>query len=243
MLNITISQKLVAVFSAIVLTFGLFAGYSILQLSTIQNNAEEITENVIPSVAIATDIGFAVQEQRLASLRLAYALMADDLPYQKISKTTLEQKMTEYRAAELAYSKLPVISPDDARMFDALKNAGREYSAMLNELIKVVESGDVATTEDMVKNRLSPLSVRVVQLSDDLQLENEREAANLTSLSNLVYDKSFTTSIMISVLVALLLIVVAYFLIKQIRNPLSVLQESIRQIAGGDLASSIDTKH
>ncbi|WP_277206492.1 methyl-accepting chemotaxis protein [Vibrio misgurnus] len=241
MLNMTIGQKLMAVFSAIVLTFGLFAGYSILQMSTIHGNAKKITDDVIPSVAIATDIGFAVQDQRLASLRLAYALMIDDLSYQKASKLILEQKMAEYSAAELAYSKLPVISPDDDRMFDALKNAAREYTGMLNKLIKIVESGDIVATDNMIKN-LTPLTQNVVQLSMELQLENERAAASLTNQSNLVYDKSFTTGIMISVLIALLLIVVAYFLIKQIRNPLSVLQESIRKIAGGDLASSIDTK-
>ncbi|MGL4545157.1 MAG: hypothetical protein ACRCUU_06290, partial [Plesiomonas sp.] len=112
MLNITIGQKLTAVFSAIVLTFGLFAGYSNLQMSTIHDTTKELTEKVIPSVAAATKIGFAVQDQRLASLRLAYALMIDDLSYQRASKLNLEQKMAEYSSAELAYGILPIISQD-----------------------------------------------------------------------------------------------------------------------------------
>ncbi|MGL4225128.1 MAG: methyl-accepting chemotaxis protein [Vibrio sp.] len=241
MLNITIGQKLTAVFSAIVLTFGLFAGYSNLQMSTIHDTTKELTEKVIPSVAAATKIGFAVQDQRLASLRLAYALMIDDLSYQRASKLTLEQKMAEYSSAELAYGILPIISQDDARIFDALKSAAREYAAMLNNLIKIVESGDIVATDNMIKN-LTPLTQNIVQLSMELQLENERMASVLTSQSNTVYDKSFATSIMISVLITLLVVVIAYFLIRQIRNPLFVLQESIRKIAGGDLASLIDTK-
>ena len=240
--KMTIGQKLTMAFTTLALLMLGFAWFATLQLSNIYRDASEVSDNIVPSIRASSQMHVSLLDARRAELNMVIDALGKDPDSLNSSTQSFEAAKSQYMAAEQRYGSMPFVSERDRNMFAELKTAAAKYFSAHGDLETAIRQGDIAKVQSLIKNESRAALEQAGQDGLELRKENDRVANLLTKQSEASYERAKLLSTTVGVLTLLFVVIVAWLLIRQIRNPVMTLLEQTRQVAAGNLTSQLDMK-
>ncbi|ANB54721.1 methyl-accepting chemotaxis protein [Aeromonas veronii] len=240
--KMTIGQKLTMAFTTLALLMLGFAWFATLQLSNIYRDASEVSDNIVPSIRASSQMHVALLDARRAELNMVIDALGKDPDSLNSSTQSFEAAKSQYMAAEQRYGSMPFVSERDRNMFAELKTAAAKYFSAHGDLETAIRQGDIAKVQSLIKNESRAALEQAGQDGLELRKENDRVANLLTKQSEASYERAKLLSTTVGALTLLFVVIVAWLLIRQIRNPVMTLLEQTRQVAAGNLTSQLDMK-
>ncbi|NJI08245.1 methyl-accepting chemotaxis protein [Aeromonas veronii] len=240
--KMTIGQKLTMAFTTLALLLLGFAWFATLQLSNIYRDASEVSDNIVPSIRASSQMHVSLLDARRAELNMVIDALGKDPDSLNSSTQSFEAAKSQYMAAEQRYGSMPFVSERDRNMFAELKTAAAKYFSAHGDLETAIRQGDIAKVQSLIKNESRAALEQAGQDGLELRKENDRVANLLTKQSEASYERAKLLSTTVGVLTLLFVVIVAWLLIRQIRNPVMTLLEQTRQVAAGNLTSQLDMK-
>ncbi|MFM5393323.1 methyl-accepting chemotaxis protein [Aeromonas veronii] len=238
----TIGQKLTMAFTTLALLMLGFAWFATLQLSNIYRDASEVSDNIVPSIRASSQMHVSLLDARRAELNMVIDSLGKDPDSLNSSTQSFEAAKSQYMAAEQRYGSMPFVSERDRNMFAELKTAAAKYFSAHGDLETAIRQGDIAKVQSLIKNESRAALEQAGQDGLELRKENDRVANLLTKQSEASYERAKLLSTTVGALTLLFVVIVAWLLIRQIRNPVMTLLEQTRQVAAGNLTSQLDMK-
>lgn len=240
--KMTIGQKLTMAFTTLALLMLGFAWFATLQLSNIYRDASEVSDNIVPSIRASSQMHVSLLDARRAELNMVIDSLGKDPDSLNSSTQSFEAAKSQYMAAEQRYGSMPFVSERDRNMFAELKTAAAKYFSAHGDLETAIRQGDIAKVQSLIKNESRAALEQAGQDGLELRKENDRVANLLTKQSEASYERAKLLSTTVGALTLLFVVIVAWLLIRQIRNPVMTLLEQTRQVAAGNLTSQLDMK-
>ncbi|HHQ4798949.1 TPA: methyl-accepting chemotaxis protein [Aeromonas veronii] len=240
--KMTIGQKLTMSFTTLALLMLGFAWFATLQLSNIYRDASEVSDNIVPSIRASSQMHVSLLDARRAELNMVIDALGKDPDSLNSSTQSFEAAKSQYMAAEQRYGSMPFVSERDRNMFAELKTAAAKYFSAHGDLETAIRQGDIAKVQSLIKNESRAALEQAGQDALELRKENDRVANLLTKQSEASYERAKLLSTTVGALTLLFVVIVAWLLIRQIRNPVMTLLEQTRQVAAGNLTSQLDMK-
>ncbi len=240
--KMTIGQKLTMAFTTLALLMLGFAWFATLQLSNIYRDASEVSDNIVPSIRASSQMHVSLLDARRAELNMVIDALGKDPDSLNSSTQSFEAAKSQYMAAEQRYGSMPFVSERDRNMFAELKTAAAKYFSAHGDLETAIRQGDIAKVQSLIKNESRAALEQAGQDGLELRKENDRVANLLTKQSEASYERAKLLSTAVGALTLLFVVIVAWLLIRQIRNPAMTLLEQTRQVAAGNLTSQLDMK-
>lgn len=240
--KMTIGQKLTMAFTTLALLMLGFAWFATLQLSNIYRDASEVSDNIVPSIRASSQMHVSLLDARRAELNMVIDALSKDPDSLNSSTQSFEAAKSQYMAAEQRYGSMPFVSERDRNMFAELKTAAAKYFSAHGDLETAIRQGDIAKVQSLIKNESRAALEQAGQDGLELRKENDRVANLLTKQSEASYERAKLLSTAVGALTLLFVVIVAWLLIRQIRNPVMTLLEQTRQVAAGNLTSQLDMK-
>ena len=240
--KMTIGQKLTMAFTTLALLMLGFAWFATLQLSNIYRDASEVSDNIVPSIRASSQMHVSLLDARRAELNMVIDALGKDPDSLNSSTQSFEAAKSHYMAAEQRYGSMPFVSERDRNMFAELKTAAAKYFSAHGDLETAIRQGDIAKVQSLIKNESREALEQAGQDGLELRKENDRVANLLTKQSEASYERAKLLSTTVGALTLLFVVIVAWLLIRQIRNPVMTLLEQTRQVAAGNLTSQLDMK-
>ncbi|MEZ6937770.1 methyl-accepting chemotaxis protein [Aeromonas sp. S12(2024)] len=240
--KMTIGQKLTMAFTTLALLMLGFAWFATLQLSNIYRDASEVSDNIVPSIRASSQMHVSLLDARRAELNMVIDALGKDPDSLNSSTQSFEAAKSQYVAAEQRYGSMPFVSERDRNMFAELKTAAAKYFSAHGDLETAIRQGDIAKVQSLIKNESRAALEQAGQDGLELRKENDRVANLLTKQSEASYERAKLLSTTVGALTLLFVVIVAWLLIRQIRNPVMTLLEQTRQVAAGNLTSQLDMK-
>lgn len=241
--KMTIGQKLILAFSALTLLMLSFAWFATTQLSNLYRTTSKITDEIIPSLQASTLLHVALLDARRAELTMVIDAMSNDHDSLNNNTKRFEAAKSGYTAAEQQYSTMPIVSDLDRELFLDLQAAAGKYFSTHDVLETSLRKGDITQVQSLVKNVSRKALEQAGQDGLDLRNENYRVATELTKMSEVSYDQAKLLSITVGAITLLFVVMLAWLLTRQIRNPVMALLEQTRHVATGNLTNKLDMKH
>ncbi|MFQ2195091.1 methyl-accepting chemotaxis protein [Aeromonas jandaei] len=238
--NMSIGQKLSAGFAVLaVLVLGL-AWFSISQLAKLYDDTETITTNLLPSTRYASQMHVAILDARRSELAQVIGGLNKDA--QEVSERTLtfNKAKQEFETAADKYGALPFTTDEEKQVYDQLRSAGAKYFSVHEELMSAFAAGDLDKVRSLRKNETRAALEEAGAKSYRLREINNEIAEQMTKGVADLYDSARTMSIVVSLITLGFVVVIAWLLTGQIRNPVMALLEQTRRVSAGDLTSRID---
>ncbi|MGY3921747.1 methyl-accepting chemotaxis protein [Aeromonas jandaei] len=238
--NMSIGQKLSAGFAILaVLVLGL-AWFSISQLAKLYGDTETITTNLLPSTRYASQMHVAILDARRSELSQVIAGLNKDA--QEVSERTLtfNKAKLAFDTAAQKYGAMPFATDEEKQTYEQLLNAGAKYFSVHEELVNAFAAGDLDKVRSLRKNETRAALEEAGAKSLRLREINNEIAEQMTKGVADLYDSARTMSIVVSLITLGFVVVIAWLLTGQIRNPVMVLLEQTRRVSAGDLTSRID---
>ncbi|MHC3400465.1 methyl-accepting chemotaxis protein [Aeromonas veronii] len=240
--KMTIGQKLTMAFTTLALLMLGFAWFATAQLSNIYRDASEVTDNIVPSIRASSQMHVALLDARRAELNMVIDALGNDSASLSNSTQNFEAAKNQFTAAEQRYGSMPFVSEQDRNIFADLQAAAAKYFSVHDNLQTAIVQGDMVRVQSLIKNESRTALEQAGQDGLELRKENDRVANQLTKQSEASYERAKLLSTTIGALTLLFVIIVAWLLIRQIRNPVMTLLEQTRQVAAGNLTSQLDMK-
>ena len=238
--NMSIGQKLSAGFAVLaVLVLGL-AWFSISQLAKLYDDTETITTNLLPSTRYSSQMHVAILDARRSELAQVIGGLNKDA--QEVSERTLtfNKAKQEFETAADKYGALPFTTDEEKQVYDQLRSAGAKYFSVHEELMSAFAAGDLDKVRSLRKNETRAALEEAGAKSYRLREINNEIAEQMTKGVADLYDSARTMSIVVSLITLGFVVVIAWLLTGQIRNPVMALLEQTRRVSAGDLTSRID---
>ncbi|MFB3946491.1 methyl-accepting chemotaxis protein [Aeromonas veronii bv. sobria] len=240
--KMTIGQRLTMAFTTLALLMLGFAWFATAQLSNIYRDASEVTDNIVPSIRASSQMHVALLDARRAELNMVIDALGNDSASLSNSTQNFEAAKNQFTAAEQRYGSMPFVSEQDRNIFADLQAAAAKYFSVHDNLQTAIVQGDMVRVQSLIKNESRTALEQAGQDGLELRKENDRVANQLTKQSEASYERAKLLSTTIGALTLLFVIIVAWLLIRQIRNPVMTLLEQTRQVAAGNLTSQLDMK-
>ncbi|MBL0625306.1 methyl-accepting chemotaxis protein [Aeromonas jandaei] len=238
--NMSIGQKLSAGFAVLALLVLGLAWFSISQLAKLYDDTETITTNLLPSTRYASQMHVAILDARRSELAQVIGGLNKDT--QEVSERTLtfNKAKQEFDTAVDKYGALPFTTDEEKQVYDQLRSAGAKYFSVHEELMSAFAAGDLDKVRSLRKNETRAALEEAGAKSLRLREINNEIAEQMTKGVADLYDSARTMSIVVSLITLGFVVVIAWLLTGQIRNPVMALLEQTRRVSAGDLTSRID---
>jgi len=234
--DLKISTKLISSFMLVLTLTAGMGGFAILQLGAVNQTAQDIKSNWLPSVRAASGMRFYAANYRLKEYRHLSAETAEEKAQMEREAAESNQQL-ETRMD--TYEKL-VVSDDDRQLFNNVNNSWNAYLASSKQLLELSRQNQEAAALAMLKGESK---LRFEEAITNLQkmVELNDTGATIAGDKGTALYESARLSI-IAVLVAALLIGVclALFISRIISRPLRQAAIAAEQLAEGNLNAHIE---
>jgi len=192
-----------------------------------------------------------VSEVYLPSIRSAKQLQLSRLALREALVGYLQSGTKNEASRKNVMDKLAALKVDldasgrfltDAEGKTALLSAKavvHQYDLPIPKSMDLMESGDVAGANQLLKDELTPIGVKFMAEMEKIISITEKQAALASRASVETYQSTVTNLIFATIMSALTLLFCAVFGIRKIATPILTITDTMRKLAKGDLASAI----
>jgi methyl-accepting chemotaxis protein len=233
--KLSIRAKIIAVISFLFVAMTFMGVFAFTQLRAINQSAQEIQTNWLPSVRWLSEL--RVQSARYRGILRDHMLITDAKAKAGIDKL-LDDRIKEYGRATIKYQDL-ISSPEERALFDELTKLWLNYRNAATEVIELSQKGDFAQAVIVNTEKATPpgramdaVLSKLVALKD-----NAAEAAGSKANS----DYSLSTSVLLITLgISISLgLCAAIYLVRDIARGIGSVIKPMQALADGDLATVV----
>ena len=233
-----VSTRLSAIFALLVSMLLAVAGVAAMQISSMHQVQQRISENALVSVQLINQLNTDLVKARLLELRHVFN---DALSY----KSNIENEMKSLQAEMDSIKKnyVPLIdSESERKTYERLLAERKEYVSLMDELFAVSRTGDGEQAREVLGGRsLELFNASAKTLAELISIKNQ-QAAQESAAAERVYEQALILLVSASVVAVILAVVAAVWLIRSIQRPLRSAVEVADRVAEGDLTAQIETR-
>lgn len=237
MKNLKISAKLYTVMGIMMAGMCLLGVLSLVLMGRINGETTTIADKWLPSVILSGDMNTVLSDVRLYEL----AYITSETPEMTQSNSTiLTQKFNELDSSVTAYGSY-VSTVEGRGLYETLQSSWSSYKQLYNQVVNLMKEGNPSGALEIVN------SDNGTNLYDSVNRAINALVDFNTRGSNNAYEESIKTyKVALVVLLAGIVIVVivglvfSMMLIRNIRQPLSEIEEAAIQMAQGNLNVNIN---
>ncbi|WP_122669993.1 methyl-accepting chemotaxis protein [Pseudomonas viridiflava] len=233
--DLKISTKLITSFLVVLLLTAAMGVFAIIQLGQVNQAAQDIKENWMPSMRAASGMRFYAANYRLKENR---HIAADAAP----EKAQMEQEATEARSqfeTRLAtYDKL-IISDQDRQMFSAVSASWSAYLKVSTNLFELSRQGQETEARALLRGESK---LHFDEVTNQLQKMVELNDAGATAAGDKgsqLYETARISIIVVLIAALLVGLGLALFIARIISRPLKEAATAAEQLAEGNLNAYI----
>lgn len=237
--QVSIARKMGLVFGLFTLLVLGLLWFSVAQLSRVANVTESITGNMIPSIRYASRMQEALMSARRAEMRGIIAYQDKDDTELKNSFIAFDAAKAEFSLARDSYIQQPFSTQEEQTEYNAVKTGADQYFTAHQGLTDALQKQDpiqIKTQRAETKRLVDGASQHAIRL----RIINAEVSDALTKTAEETYQHAKTISILVGLAITLLVVVVAWLLSRQIRQPLARLLEQTYKVSHGDLTSRLE---
>ncbi|KPX27039.1 Methyl-accepting chemotaxis protein [Pseudomonas syringae pv. delphinii] len=233
--DLKISTKLITSFLVVLLLTAAMGVFAIIQLGQVNQAAQDIKENWMPSMRAASGMRFYAANYRLKENR---HIAADAAP----EKAQMEQEAAEARSqfeTRLAtYDKL-IISDQDRQMFSAVSASWSAYLKVSTNLFELSRQGQETEARALLRGESK---LHFDEVTSQLQKMVELNDAGATAAGDKgsqLYETARISIIVVLIAALLVGLGLALFIARIISRPLKEAATAAEQLAEGNLNAYI----
>lgn len=233
--DLKISTKLITSFLVVLLLTAAMGVFAIIQLGQVNQAAQDIKENWMPSMRAASGMRFYAANYRLKENR---NIAADAAP----EKAQMEQEAAEARSqfeTRLAtYDKL-IISDQDRQMFSAVSASWSAYLKVSTNLFELSRQGQETEARALLRGESK---LHFDEVTSQLQKMVELNDAGATAAGDKgsqLYETARISIIVVLIAALLVGLGLALFIARIISRPLKEAATAAEQLAEGNLNAYI----
>ncbi|MFA0997085.1 MULTISPECIES: methyl-accepting chemotaxis protein [Pseudomonas syringae group] len=233
--DLKISTKLITSFLVVLLLTAAMGVFAIIQLGQVNQAAQDIKENWMPSMRAASGMRFYAANYRLKENR---HIAADAAP----EKAQMEQEAAEARSqfeTRLAtYDKL-IISDQDRQMFSAVSASWSAYLKVSTNLFELSRQGQETEARALLRGESK---LHFDEVTSQLQKMVELNDAGATAAGDKgsqLYETARISIIVVLITALLVGLGLALFIARIISRPLKEAATAAEQLAEGNLNAYI----
>jgi len=220
----SLKSKLLVGFSTIIVLSIIFGVYNSISLKKIDQKAENIVEQELPSLLLYEKLQVNISEQ--ISLTRAYVLFGYPAYIERFNELSKEISEQEQRALQISDTKL---------IRDLIDRRAVLERFIEKSIIDVYdEGGEEAAKENLIT--MNTQADRIISGYYDIVEEHEKV---ITGVGEELLSQSrlaFFVGIIITIVVTILGLIIALFVANIISNPIKRVSERMKLIAQGDLS-------
>ncbi|MFN4030767.1 MAG: methyl-accepting chemotaxis protein [Acidovorax temperans] len=236
MKNLKISTRLSGAFALLVAMLLTLALTSLVQLSSLRNETENITGHWLASVEAVNALQAQSADLRLTIL--AHVLSTDDSAKASIDKQISDQraKLAEMRSS---YEKL-ISSPAQKKLYEDYLANWSKYVQINDKALALSRSNDSAAAAALMSQESRPMYLAIKEQLDTLIKLNSQGAMAASESASQTFATARTISVVVSVAAIAIAIAAAILLIRSITAPLARAVEVADRVSAGDLTATIE---
>lgn len=234
--DLAIRSKLASVFGLLFIGVGGFSAYSLLNMSHIQDELDEISSNRLPSIVAISDLALNVKETRVAVLQ---SLIASTPADRDAIATRLNHLKEQDRELEGKYEKL-ISSPEETASYQEYQKNWAEYQTVGDEMIRLAHENQLAQAGLLSFSKGRLYSGKATDALEKNVMINMDGAKDAIERSEQVYAHSQLVTFAIVGTLFALLCTTLWLLIRNIAQPIRNATQIASRLAQGDYQIMID---
>ncbi len=219
-----------AVLACILLTISVV---SLRSAMTLNGSTIRVSEVYLPGIRSAKQLQLSRLGLREALIAYMQAGKKDDIA----RKATMD-KLAALKADVDAAGQF-LTSGEGKAAWLAARAVVQEYDAPMAKAFDMVEVGNTAGANDILKTELTSIGVRFMAEMEKIVTSTEERATHASQESAETYQATVTNLVIASAISALIMLACVIFGIRKVATPILTITASMRNLAKGDLASAI----
>ncbi|KIU47884.1 MULTISPECIES: methyl-accepting chemotaxis protein [Pseudomonas] len=219
------------------LVFALGA-FSLLQMSSMRQQSEQVDSNWLPSVISVGQISQDMFRIRALTLRL---LLNSDNAAQQQTHSRIEQIKGELGKEQQRYQAL-IALPEEQALFDRYLKLEQQYLSYQARVAQMALQGQTTEAVALVNGEMNQLADQLTTTLNELIALNNHHANMATELAGTVYERARVWVVGLLVAALVLTVVLALTLTRSIVRPLAQSLQVAEVVATGDLTPQINVE-
>ncbi|WP_282361631.1 methyl-accepting chemotaxis protein [Pseudomonas sp. PS01300] len=219
------------------LVFALGA-FSLLQMSSMRQQSEQVDSNWLPSVISVGQISQDMFRIRALTLRL---LLNSDNAAQQQTHSRIEQIKGELGKEQQRYQAL-IALPEEQALFDRYLKLEQQYLSYQARVVQMALQGQTTEAVALVNGEMNQLADQLTTTLNELIALNNHHANMATELAGTVYERARVWVVGLLVAALVLTVVLALTLTRSIVRPLAQSLQVAEVVATGDLTPQINVE-
>ncbi|WP_179194921.1 methyl-accepting chemotaxis protein [Bacillus sp. EAC] len=230
-MNWTIGKKLILTFVSILLIIIALSGFSIYSAYSLNNNTSNLSKSVSPKIADIGDINYFTEH--IMTLTQNH-IISKDKPYKTQYEQSIDNTVSLLDTTFSNYQKL-LTTNSEREHFNSLKIKWQNYLKKNNEVLTLSNNYD---TENAILTSYDGIKLFDLMQTDldALVKLHKKEAKTITSDSEKQFKSVLDVTIIIVSFSIIALITIAIVMIRNIKNPLTLLTNQVREVSNGNLS-------
>ncbi|MEF3351614.1 HAMP domain-containing methyl-accepting chemotaxis protein [Paenibacillus sp. GYB006] len=227
----TIGRRITFVMVMLLIYVIVVGSVSILQTKSMETNAKDITQKVMPAMNQINNITFA--SEHIQKLSYDYYLAADDEGKRKAIGEERLQTIRYLSESKTAY-EANITNEEIQNQYDAFTAEWNAYSKVNTKAIEKVDLNDHDLAYEVLLKSESSYRKMLVQLTSLAEL-NQQEADQSTSMLEKSSFRAVGVLILGISLILIATLVSNFALIRALVKPIKDIEKNVQSIADGDL--------
>jgi methyl-accepting chemotaxis protein len=236
--NLNIAPRASLGFGLVALLVLLLGSFSLLQMTEMHKQSEQVDENWLPSIMSLGDVSQDLLRLRALTLRLL--LNTDEIRTQQ-NLTSVETLRSKLGEAQSNYEKL-ISSTEEKGLYQRFKQAESSYLQEQSKIVEAMRRNDrdaaLAVAEGSLNDHADSMAKALVDLSELNRFGATAAAKN----ANEVFASARLWVIVMIVLALGLTVLLALLLTRSIVSPLSEAVRVAEVVASGNLTQPIEVQ-
>ena len=233
--RLSISAKLIALVSVLLLSLVALGTYSIIEMRTINKSTQEIRGNWLPSIRLLGEM--RTQAARFRAVLRDYLPGPDETEMLDIQKN-IDARSRDFVKAFEAYGKLATTSEEQA-MYQDLGTEWKAFRAGADEVIAAARKYDFAQARKLNATKVVKVGRAMDAALAKIVVFNDKGADRAGDTATSEYERAFL--VMLSGLVILILLgaTAAFLIVRDVTKGIASVIEPMQLLAQGDLSPEI----
>ncbi|WP_278929010.1 methyl-accepting chemotaxis protein [Pseudomonas qingdaonensis] len=225
-------------FSLVALLVFALGAFSLLQMSSMRQQSEQVDSNWLPSVISVGQISQDMFRIRALTLRL---LLNSDNAAQQQTHSRIEQIKGELGKEQQRYQAL-IALPEEQALFDRYLKLEQQYLSYQARVVQMALQGQTTEAVALVNGEMNQLADQLTTTLNELIALNNHHANMATELAGTVYERARVWVVGLLVAALVLTVVLALTLTRSIVRPLAQSLQVAEVVATGDLTPQINVE-
>ncbi len=237
--DLRISAKLYVGFMVLLLLTVFLGGFSVFQLSRVNQTAFDLGTNWMPSVNAAMGIKERISRLRTQEMQIVLSI-GDEAALKKYEQRWIDYA-AELKKYEAEYLKL-ISTQEEKILFADYSKQWEKYALESKKLTTQAAAGNAEEAKATLRGESSKLNADMLVLADKMVQVNSDGGAAAYHLGETIYSNSRALILGLIVVTIALGLMLAYGIARVVARPLQEAVRVAKTVASGDLTSDIQVK-